>query len=524
MSGKKSYYNFLDPFSPSIHSMANQQVYNVRPVSRSARTDFKDILRVYLSSTALLLLGFHSGDACHLRTPEGVIAPVILWPSPDKINDNVVQPSKSVQLLYDLKLSDKIIILREKLSVKDARNVTIAEIPSAESNTSIPRLSEPDRLGLIWYLPHILEKAEFLCPGVILDGIEIKGKKRCFVVRSVNSLKGFTLYKFQPFTKIHVEDDILDDSAHTYPQLPLSITTEGIGGLDKQLNELNDRLVFYGEEQRKIKMPPFYRPRRGGVILYGASGTGKSMIIAKLAKAGWRKVLSINTLNYSQKSTERHAMVRDIFAEAHLYQPSIVIIDGIDSIAGKKDPQSLVSATSVASSLCAELDHLGSARIFVVAAIQYLTNLDENLRCPGRFEVEIEIPVPDSLARAQILKVVSGQPKDIDDETLERLADRTHGFVGADLDRLVQLAVEKGMIRTLEDLNPPAVNGVALVESEIEVEVSEPDFEKALLEVRPTAMREVFLETPTVRWSDVGGQQDVKAALEKAIEWPFKVS
>lgn len=503
--------------------MANQQVYNVRPVSRPARTDFKDILRVYLSSTALLLLGLHSGDACHLTTPEGVIAPVILWPSPDKINDNVVQISKSVQLLYDIKLSDKIMISREKLSVQDARNVTIAEIPPAASKTSIPRLSEHDRLGLIWYLPYILEKAEVLCPGVILDGVEIKGKKRCFVVRNVNSSTGLTLYKFQPFTKVHIEDDVLDDSAHARSQLPLAITTEGIGGLDKQLKELNERLVFYGEEQRKIKMPPFYRPRRGGVILYGASGTGKSMVIAKLSKAGWRKVFSINTLNYSQKSTERHAMVRDVFAEAHLHQPSIVIIDGIDSIAGKKHPQSFESAPSVASSLCAELDRLGSARVFVVAATQYLTNVDENLRSPGRFEVEIEIPVPDSQARAQILKVVSGQPKNINDETLERLADRTHGFVGADLDRLVQLAVEKGMIRTLGGLDPPVVNGAVHAESEIEVEVAGADFEKALLEVRPTAMREVFLETPTVRWSDVGGQQEVKAALEKAIEWPFKV-
>lgn len=503
--------------------MANRQVYNVRPVSRPARTDFKDILRVYLSSTALLHLGLHSGDACHLTTPEGVIVPVILWPSPDKINDNVVQLSKSVQLLYDFKLSDKIMISRERLLIQDARSVIIAEIPPAASKTSIPKLSEHDRLGLIWYLPYTLEKAEVLCPGVIFDGVEIKGKKRCFVVKSINSSTGLTLYKFQPFTKVHIEGDVLDDSAHAGSQLPLAITAEGIGGLDKQLKELNDRLVFYGEKERKIKMPPFYRPRRGGVMLYGASGTGKSMVITKLSEAGWRKVFRINTLNYSQKSTEKNAMVRDIFAEAYLHQPSIVIIDGIDSIAGKKHPQSHESAPSVASSLCAELDRLGSARIFVVAATQYLTNLDENLRSPGRFEVEIEIPVPDSQARAQILKVVTGQPKNINDETLQRLADRTHGFVGADLDRLVQLAVEKGMIRTLGGLDPPVVYGAAHVESEIEVEVTGTDFEKALLEVRPTAMREVFLETPTVRWSDVGGQQEVKAALEKAIEWPFKV-
>lgn len=503
--------------------MANQQVYNIRPVSRPARTDFKDILRAYLSSTALLFLGLHSGDACQLKTSEGLIGPVTVWPSPDKINDNVIQLSRSVQLLYDLKLSDKVTILRDKLSIKDARNVTITEIPLAESETSIPRLSEPDRLGLIWYLPHILEKAEVVCPGVVLDGVEIKGKKRCFVIRSVNSSTAFILYKFQPFTKTVIEDDIQDDSVLAHSKIPLAITTEGIGGLDKQLKELNDRLVFYGEEQRKIKMPPFYRPRRGGVILHGASGTGKSMVISKLSKAGWRKVLIINTLNYSQKSIERHAMVRDIFAEAHLYQPSIVIIDGVDSIAGKKDPQSLESATSVASSLCAELDRLGSAKVFVVAAVQNLMNLDETLRGPGRFEVEIEIPVPDSRARAQILKVVSAQPKDTNDETLERLAARTHGFVGADLDRMVQLAVEKGMFRTLEGLNTPVVSGADHVESEIEVEVLEQDFEKALLEVKPTAMREVFLETPTVRWSDVGGQQEVKSALEKAIEWPFKV-
>ncbi len=501
--------------------MASLQTYSVRPFSKPARTDFKDVFRVYFSATALQLLGLHPGDACQIKTPGGVIGPVLVWPAPEKITDGVVQTSRTLQILYDLKLGDKILVLRNHVSIKTARNITLVEVPQAPSKAPLPRFTETDRVGLTWFLEHVLEKAEIVCPGMILEGVEIKGKKRSFIVTHVNCSRDLVLNKIQPLTQIQLENELhTDDGISVNPQKPLLVNADGIGGLDKQLKELNDRLIIYGEEQRSIKFPSYYRPRRGAVILHGPPGTGKSMILSKLSDSGWRKVFRVNTLPYGERSTDRHAVIRDIFAEAHLYQPSLIIIDGIDTIAGKKDPHALEWPISAASTLCAELDRLGTARIFVVAALQVLSSVDENLRSPGHFEFEIEIPVPNSIARAEILKIASGQPKDKYVAAFENLADRTHGFVGADLNRLVQLAVEKGMTRILED---PPFNEAGRPESEVKVEVTERDLENALLDVRPTAMREVFLETPKVRWCDIGGQHEVKKALEQAIEWPFKV-
>lgn len=507
--------------------MANPQTYTVRPFSKPARPDLKDLFRVYLSPTALLLHEFRAGDSCQLRNSDEVIGPATVWPAAEKIHDTVVQTSKTLQALYGLKLGDKISVLRTNLSIENAATITLVEVPRVAPKIPLPSLTETDRLHWAWVVQHILEKAETVCVGITLDGVEAREERRFFKIVKANSSHGLVLYHIQRDTKIKIEDDMpVEDSIRSSAKELFQIKTDGIGGLDRQLKKLNDRLATYSDEQRSIKYPPYYRPRRGGTILHGPSGTGKSLIIARLSEAGWRKVLRINAAVYSERGIDRKARVHELFVEAHLHQPSLIIIDGIDSVAGKKESQPPDSSFSVASSLCEEFDRLGAARIFIIAATTDLSNIDENLRRPGRFEFETEIPVPDSKARAEILKIITSQPKNVFAEAIESLADRTHGFVGADLDKLVQLAVEHGVKRVetchINEFSNVA-NGANQSKHEIVVDVTAPDLEKALLEVRPTAMREVFLETPKVRWSDIGGQHEVKKALEQAVEWPFKV-
>lgn len=449
----------------------------------------------------------------------------MVWPAAEKIQDTVIQTSKTLQTLYGLKLGDKISVLRTNTSIENATIITVVEVPRVAPKTPLPSLTEIDRSHWAWVLQHTLEKAEIVCPGVTIDGVEAREERRSFKILEVNSSDDLALYHIQSHTNIRIQDGIFMEDSIRGRTKPFKINTEGIGGLDRQLRELDDRLAAYSEEQRSIRYPPYYRPRRGGVILHGPSGTGKSLIIARLSEAGWQRVLRVNTAVYGERGNDRKAKVHELFVEAHLHQPSLIIVDGIDSIAGKKSQQ-LDSSISVASSLCEEFDRLGAARVFVIAATTVLSNVDENLRRPGRFEFETEIPVPDSKARAEILKLITGQPKNIFIQALENLADRTHGFVGADLDRLVQLAVEHGVKRMKAcqiDDSLKGANGANQGESEIAVEVTGPDLEKALLDVKPTAMQEVFLETPKVRWSDIGGQHEVKKALEQAVEWPFKV-
>lgn len=507
--------------------MAHLPTYVVRPFSRPARPDFKDLFRVYLSPTVLLLQDLRAGDFCQLRNSEKIIGPATVWPAAEKVQDTVVQTSKTLQMLYGLKLGDKISVLRTNVSVGHAGIITLVEVPRVAPKMPLPSLSETDRFHWAWVLKHTLEKAEMVCPGVTVDGVEAREERRSFKVLKVNSSDDLALYNMQPHTEIKVTDDThVEDSILGSAKKAFRINTDGLGGLDRQLEELNNRLATYSEEQRSIKYPPYYRHRRAGIVLHGPSGTGKSLIIARLSEAGWRKVLRVSTAVYGERGIDQKARIKEIFFEAHLHQPSLIIIDGIDSIAGKKESQPLDSSVSLASSLCEEFDRLGAARVLVIAATTVLSNMDESLRRPGRFEFEIEIPVPDSKARAEILKIITCQPKNEFVEALVNLADRTHGFVGADLDRLVQLAVEHGVKRVEAyqiNEHPNDANGANQGESELVVEVTTPDLEKALHDVRPTAMREVFLETPTVRWSDIGGQHEVKKALEQAVEWPFKV-
>lgn len=514
-------------YSHFITGMASLQTYAVRPFSKPARSDFKDALRVYLSPSALLLHEFRAGDSCLLQNSEGVIGPAMVWPAAEKIQDTVVQASKTLQLLYGLKLGDKISVVRANLSIETARTITLIEVSRVVPKMPLPSLTETDQSHWAWVLQHILEKAEIVSPGVTLNSVEAREERRSFQILEVNSSGDFALYRIQPQTNIKIKDDIgVNDSSRGSPKKTFKINTDGIGGLDRQLKELNDRLAAYSDEQRSIRYPPYYRPRRGGILLHGPSGTGKSLIIARLSEAGWRRILHIHTSVYGDLGLDRKARVHELFVEAHLHQPSLIIIDGIDSIAGKEESHRHDSYIGVASSLCEEFDRLGAARIFIIAATTVLSNIDKNLRRPGRFEFETEIPVPNSKARAEILKVITGQPKNAFVEALENLADRTHGFVGADLDRLVQLAVEhagKRMEACQIDNYPNSADRANQGESEIVVEVTVPDLEQALLEVRPTAMREVFLETPKVRWKDIGGQHEVKKALEQAVEWPFKV-
>lgn len=507
--------------------MESVQKFTVRPSPKPARSDFKHYCQVILPSSALLLHELHAGDACQVKTAEGILGPVTVWPSSEKIQDSVIQIPKSLQLLYGMKLGDKVCLVKHDVAVENARIVTLVEVPQSGLKSPLPFLDEPCRLHWAWILEYVLEKAETLCPGILLDGIEVRGEKRCFKIIDINSSTSLVLYHSQPDLKVSILDvDSTPQPSKSYSSKSLILTGEDIGGLDRQLNQLNSIFTAYADERLMFKFPSYYRPIRGGIILYGPSGTGKTKILKKALKGGWRKVYEISTVTSHQRNNNRNADIRDMFSEAHRHQPCLIVIDGVERIAGKLEASNSEFVYSAAPVLCEQLDLLGSARVLVLAATTDLSQIDENLRRPGRLEYEVEMPVPNSKARAQILKITSGLTKDTIHDILERLAERTHGFVGADLDRLVQVAVDKATARIVAeylDESLEVANVAFQPKSEIKVEVSATDLDKALIEVRPTAMREIFLETPKVRWSDVGGQHKIKHFLEQAVRWPFEV-
>lgn len=506
--------------------MTTSQVYVVRPLSKNPRVELKDIFRVYLSSTALQLNKLRPGDTCTVLASRDVKGLVFVWPASEKIQDSIIQVSKPLQVLYEIKLGDKLSLSCDNEPVEDCIRINLREVLQANSATPLPTLDEVYKPHWIYVLEYMLHKADFISPGVVLENVELVGERRTFEVIDVNSSRDQVLYRIQTKPEISINDaPSLNGGLASHSSKPLYISGEGIGGLEKQLNQLNDILADYSDQDQVFIYPPHYRPSRGGILLHGASGTGKTTVLQNLALAGWRKVLRVDTSVIDYRSVDMSKSISRIFEEAHRNQPSLVIIDGIEILAGKRSSHGDETSANIAPTLGREIEQLGSARVLVVAATAFLPNIDERLRVPGRFDYEIEIPVPSSKARAEILKVLHRQTKDVDIRMLENLAERTHGFVGADLEILIQRAIKKAKARLSgSHLTEAMMKGNAgSKEPGIPIEVLSVDFNEAMLEVRPTAMREVFLQTPNVRWSDIGGQYEVKKSLAQAIEWPLKV-
>ncbi len=218
---------------------------------------------------------------------------------------------------------------------------------------------------------------------------------------------------------------------------------------------------------------------------------------------------------------ESEARLREIFKEAKEKAPSIIFIDEIDSIAPKREEVTGEVERRVVSQLLSLMDGLEArGKVIVIAATNRPNALDPALRRPGRFDREIEIKVPDKKGRLEILQIHTRNMPLAPDVDLEKLASLTHGFVGADLEYLCKEAAMKALRRVLPELK--------LDEDRIDYEtlnklqVTMSDFERALKDVQPSALREVFLETPNVRWTDIGGLENVKKELQEAIEWPLK--
>ena len=518
--------------------------YTIRPFSKPARSDLRDAFRVYLSPATLLLHKLRSGDTCRLTYLDGQPMPATAWVAPEKIQDSVVQTSKAFQTLHGLKLGDKVSIQREDTSVEDAQTVLLSEIPQAQqdgAHDALVSVDEVEQGHWKWLCKFALGKAEMLCPGMLFD-VDLKeatGQKRSFRIEQINSLStSDTLYRFVSSCAVQLQimqapNGVPSDE----PGHSLLVTKDGIGGLTQQLAQLNKLLAEYSEGLRRCILPSFCRSRRGGILLHGPSGTGKTLLLQKVVEAKWRKVLHLNVGTIRRHSSNADSAVRTIFQDALWHQPSVIIVDPLDSVAGKPTQDRDTSTIDLTSSIREGFETLADAQVLVIAATRKLSDVDEGLRRPSFFRYPIEIPVPDLKTRVEILKVLTHLPRDADAKNLEALGDRTHGFVGADLDEVVQFACFEAEDRVLASLstNEDAHQGLNGTDTShesnsqehkpkgIKVEITEVDINKALLEVRPTAMQEVFLETPKVHWSDIGGQHEIKESLKQAVEWPFKV-
>jgi transitional endoplasmic reticulum ATPase len=298
------------------------------------------------------------------------------------------------------------------------------------------------------------------------------------------------------------------------------VTYEDIGGLKDAIQKIREMVELPLRHPELFERLGIEPPK--GVLLYGPPGTGKTLLAKAVANESNAHFISISGPEIMSKFYgESEARLREIFKEAKEKAPSIIFIDEVDSIAPKREEVTGEVERRVVSQLLTLLDGLEArGKVIVIAATNRPNAIDPALRRPGRLDREIEIPVPDRKGRLEILQIHTRNMPLAPDVDLERLASVTHGFVGADLEYLCKEAAMKALRRILPEikLEEPRIPQEILNK----LQVTMADFEAALKEITPSALREVYLETPEVHWDDIGGLEDVKRELKEAVEWPLK--
>lgn len=453
-------------------------------------------------------LGIETGDIVEMRgagggDKKGTVAKV-LPARPDDRGMSLLKIDGITRSNADVGLGDEVAV-RKAGSVKPAEKVVFAQVGS-----SPPVGAE--------YVGNALDGLALVAGDVVSVGTF--GAQGQLVATRVRPESCAVM--IQPGTVIEMA------SGGTAGTAGRILSYEDVGGLHNELRKIRELIELpmrHPEIMRQLGIEP---PK--GVLLHGPPGTGKTLIAKAVAAESDAYFVSISGPEIVTKWVgESEARLRQIFQEAQKNAPSIIFIDELDAIAPKRENATGEVERRVVAQLLASMDGLESrGRVLILAATNRPNALDPALRRPGRFDREITIGVPDAAGRLQILQIhTRGMPLD-SGVSLEKLAEATHGFVGADLAALCK----EGGMRTLRRVLPKLVDAnnnnddddaeriPQEVLARLKVEMS--DFEEALLEVEPSAMREVMIETPNVRWGDIGGLEGPKQELKEVIEWPVK--
>ena len=447
-----------------------------------------------VDSKVMEKLGLVSGDIIEIKGKGATYA--IVWPGyPEDAGKGLIRIDGNSRSNAGVGIDERVEIKR--VEAENAQRIDVA-------------LTQPIRIVRgSEYLRKVLEGQPVVKGQKIR--VDILGTPLTFIVTSTQP----------PGVVIVTPDTSITLATKPIEALRTYVTYEDIGGLQRELGLVREMIELplkHPELFEKIGIEP---PK--GVLLYGPPGTGKTLIAKAVANETDANFFFISGPEIIGKYYgESEARLRAIFDEAEANPPAIVLIDELDAIAPKRSEMTgeQMVERRVVTQLLALMDGLKSrGKVVVIGATNMPNLLDPALRRGGRFDREIEIGISDRDGRLEILQIhTRGMPlaKDVD---LGRLADITHGFVGADIAALCKEAAMHALRMIMPKINIKAEIPTEILEA---LEITNEDFMEALKIVTPSAMREVFVEVPKVRWEDIGGLEQVKQELREAVEWPPK--
>jgi transitional endoplasmic reticulum ATPase len=447
-------------------------------------------------------MGLSAGDAIEISAGKNKKTTVLHWPAyQEDYGRGLIRIDGYTRNKLDVGINDTVDI--KKVETKEAQQIMLAP-------------TEPLRiLGAEEYLASFLE-GQLVTKGDVVP-LNVMGQRIDLVV--ISTAPGGPVIISQK-TEVSVSEETAEAVAAARQGDIPSITYEDIGGLRDEVTKVREMIEL------PLRHPELFR-RLGveapkGVILHGPPGTGKTLLAKAVANETNANFYTIGGPEIMSKFYgESEERLRNVFQEAQKNSPSIIFIDELDSIAPKREEVSGEVERRIVAQLLSLMDGLKArGKVVVIGATNRINAIDPALRRPGRFDREIEIGVPDRDGRLDILQIhTRGMPLE-KDVNLERLADITHGFVGADLQALAKEAAIRALRRILPEIDLSAESIPAETLNKIIVKMQ--DFIDVVNEMEPSAMREVFVEVPDVKWEDIGGLEAIKQDLREAVEWPLK--
>jgi transitional endoplasmic reticulum ATPase len=467
----------------------------LRVVQAKSSDDGKGIARV--DPALMRILQLSQGDTAILEGTRAT-AVTVYTGYPEDENRGTVRIDGSTRKNAGVGLDEKVSI--KKVVPKPATKVTLAP-------------TQPLKImGGEQYLVQTLEGRPIV-KGDLIE-VNIMGRKFDLVVQSFQP--GSEAGVIQSFTEVKLSEKPAKQEVAKGPK----VAYEDIGGLKDEVDKVREMIELPLRHPELFEKLGVEAPK--GVLLHGPPGTGKTLLAKAVASETSANFTSIGGPEIMSKFYgESEERLREIFKEAAENAPSIIFIDEIDSIAPKRDEVTAETERRVVAQLLALMDGLeGRGKVVVIGATNRPNALDPAIRRPGRFDREIEIGIPDKEGRLEILQIhTRGMPM-ADDVDLVQLANMTHGYVGADLAALAREAAMRALRKVLPSIDLEAETIPLDVLNSLQVTMG--DFMSAYREMQPSTLREVLLETPNVKWEDIGGLEQPKQELMESVEWPLR--